>query len=137
MSSAIQFKQFYVAFTKRLEKQTGLSMGDYTALVLSGQNPSHKSDVFTFCKRLRKRRAKGKTINQQDVDALLDMVSDYMEFQELSGKDRVAFSRNVLQKVVPSITTTDLDTMAAGEVHQFKVTKKFCKQMQKLIDDTI
>lgn len=122
MSATSHFKDFYDSFAKRLKKQTGLNMGQYTAVVLSGQNPSFKSDVFLFARKLQKRRKRGKKIKARDVDALLDMVADYMEYQELSGKDRVVFSRNVLTKVVPSLTATDLDTLSTGEITELTVT---------------
>ena len=105
--------------------------------MLSGQDPSQPSDVSKFALKLAKRRKKGKDIRQRDVDALLEMVGEYMSHQSISGRDRVSFARNVLTKIVPAITATDLDTLSQKEVSNIEVTKEFRKSVRKMIENEI
>ena len=120
-----------------MKKQTGLTMGDYTAYILSGQNPSFPSEVSRFAKKLLKKRRKGKTLKEDDVDALLDMVMQFMQYQEMSGRDRTAFCRTVLQKVVPALSSTDLEAETQKELYKFEVTDDFRKAVKKEINKGI
>ena len=137
MSAKDNFLQFSDAFAKRLKKQTGLTMGDYTALVLAGQNPSFKSGVAKFAKKLTARRAKGKKISETDVDQLLEMVTEYMEYQALSGAARVSFSRNLINKIIPSLTSTNLDNTNAGSVATVKVDDDMRDALQEWLENEI
>ncbi len=137
MSAKKNFIEFSETFAKRLKKQTGLTMGDYTALVLAGQNPSFKSGVSKFAKKLLARRAKGKRIKDADVDQLLEMVTEYMEYQALSGAARVSFSRNLINKIIPSLTSTDLDNTNAGSVADVKVSDDLKDALQEWLESEI
>jgi len=137
MSTNSQFNDFRDGFEKTLSKQTGLSLGEWSALVLSGQDPTQPSDCKKFIKRLKKRRKKGKDIDPVDIDELLHLIDDHMAYQALSGQQRTQFARSVIAKLVPQLTTADLDMMTEREVSNIMVTDEFREKCIDMMKDAI
>jgi len=137
MSSTKAFRSFSESFSDGLKDRLDLDLGAWAAHVLSGENPSLPSAEAAFVKKLIKRRRKGKPIKERDIDALLDMVETRMQYQALSGKDRVGFARQVVQKIIPSLTATDLENVSTQEVANIPVTDEFRESMVTLINDQI
>lgn len=137
MSTNSQFNDFRDGFEKTLSKQTGLGLGEWSALVLSGQDPTQPSECKQFIKRLKKRRKKGKDIDPADIDELLHMIDDHMAYQALSGQQRTQFARSVIAKLVPQLTTADLDMMTEKEVSNISVTDEFRAKCIEMMQDAI
>ena len=137
VSAKQSFIDFTEQFTQVLQKQTGLTLGAYAAMLLSGQSPSHPSAVGKFAKKCAKKRAKGKTLSDADVDQLLEMVTEYMEHQAIPGTQRVSFGRTVLTKIIPSLTSTDLDNTNASSVADLKIDDATRAAIQEWLEDEL
>ena len=134
MSTNRHFQTFHESLSKTLESQTGFDMGQFCALVLAGQNPSLPSDVSQFAQAMAERRALGKKIKSRDVDALIEMVLDYMAHQALSGRDRVTFARQVLSRVTPTLASADLETLSASDVSGLPITDEIREEAAALLE---
>ena len=137
MSVNRQFEGVSKELLETLRKQTGMGLGEFSGLILSGHNPSLPSEVEQFAKGMRERRKAGKKHRPRDVDALLDMVEEHMQYQALTGRDRVTFARTVLQRLIPSLNTADLESMSQSDVSKLKPNKKMVKAAKTLLADLI
>lgn len=134
MSVNRQYAAVHDALTTTLRRLTGLELGEFAAHILAGGNPSMPAEVEQFARAMRERRATGKKHRTRDVDALLDMVSEHMAYQALSGRDRVTFARTIMQRVLPTLKAADLESMSQADVSQLEVTDTLADGVRELVD---